>query len=38
MIVVYGSIQSDLMSLWARIADRNKMQHLEQKTTLCEGN
>lgn len=38
MLVVYGSIQSDSMSLWARIADRNKMQHLERKTTLCEGN
>lgn len=37
MLVVYGSIQSGSTSLWARIADRNKMQHLERKTALCEG-
>ena len=36
-LVVYGSIQSGSTSLWAKIADRNKMQHLERKTALCEG-
>ena len=36
-LVVYESTQSGSTSLSARIVGRNRMQHLERRTALCEG-
>ena len=34
VLAVYGLTQSGSTNLWARIADRNRMQHLERKITF----